>query len=119
MLYIINNLYEIIIMKTLDNESIKLEYGIIDLYNDLKDQIFLETQKKPKCTSNVNAMEIINSNYLKQMMDVLISAKVDSHLDLYKEQLNYRETTLQEEERTSYEDLLKKLEAEIRNHIKV
>lgn len=96
-----------------------VEEALIDLYLGVKikkqnefDENSMEKEEEIDKLRRTNPLTIIG--YIRNSLDILIEMKVEEKIEA-----NRRINTLDEEEQKKYEDLLRKLEGDIRMHIKV
>jgi hypothetical protein len=115
-------------MKKKLSNSKSVEEALIDLYLNLKirkqEEVFKLNNHKIE-SLNTNAMNQERENlkktnpltiieYIKSSIDILIELKVEERMNLEKKLLQDEEECMNE-----YEALLRKLEGDIRQHIKV
>jgi hypothetical protein len=86
-----------------------LEETIIELYASIKSEICPHSIRIDDL-KKINIYIIVE--YLKQSIEILINHRLEKKLKIYDETISIKDSS-------GYEQLIKKLESEVRNHIKV
>jgi len=86
------------------------EKAILGLYQSIKSEIY-QKEIQIEDLQKINLLQIVN--YLKQSIEILVNLRIERTLKKQSERENIQGDC------SSYENLIKKLEDDIRNHIKV
>ncbi len=107
--------------KTEDSLLEKLKEAINELYVDVKIKYKCSNNEEFKNTElekikDINVFKLID--YIKESIDIFVNYKLDEARNLTNE-TNDKQKVFEQNDEEGYEKIIKKLEADIRNHLKV
>jgi hypothetical protein len=94
-----------------DTQSKSLEDVVLELYSEIKQEISNKPQDVTEL-KKINIFQVVD--YLRQSIDLLVSLRIEK---LEKEMKDKKDSSSLKNE--NYESLIRKLEKEIRQHIRV
>ena len=97
-----------------ETQSLSLEDVILELYSDIKQEITSKPQDLEEL-KKINIFQIVD--YLRQSIDLLTSLRIEKLEKEIKLKQDISTTIFPKNE--NYESLIRKLEKEIRQHIRV
>lgn len=108
--------------KSHDSSLEKLVNAIKELYVDVKLKYKCENPEEASKKNELEKIKDVNVfnliEYIRESIDIYVNIKIDEARNS-NENTNNKEKVHEENEEEVYENMIKKLEADIRNHIKV